>query len=118
VGGAPSGCDAPASPLINNRPYDEVARYGAPGEEDGQIEQRNPGHLTQGQTESEASAPAGAGDCLSHSESGAERIVSKLAWLAFARMATRLAGLHVGAFWDPDDPTLISLPGPAWFNAE
>ena len=41
-----------------------------------------------------------------------------LARLAFARMATRLAGLHVGAFWDPDDPTLISLPGPAWFNAE
>jgi hypothetical protein len=24
-----------------------------------------------------------------------------LARLAFARMATRLAGLHVGAFWDP-----------------
>ena len=40
-----------------------------------------------------------------------------LAWLAFARMATRLAGLHVGAFWDPDDPTLISFPGPAWLNA-
>jgi hypothetical protein len=32
-------------------------------------------------------------------------------------MATRLAGLHVGAFWDPDDPTLISLPGPAWPRA-
>jgi hypothetical protein len=30
--------------------------------------------------------------------------------LAFARMPTKLAGLHVGAFWDPDDPALISLP--------
>jgi hypothetical protein len=40
-----------------------------------------------------------------------------LARLAFARMATRLAGLHVGAFWDPDDPALISFPGPAWLNA-
>jgi hypothetical protein len=40
-----------------------------------------------------------------------------LARPAFARMATRLAGLHVGAFWDPDDPTLISLPGPAWLDA-
>ena len=39
------------------------------------------------------------------------------AWLAFARMATRLAGLHVGAFRDPGDPALISLPGPAWRDA-
>ena len=29
----------------------------------------------------------------------------------------RLAGLHVGAFWDPGDPVLISLPGPAWRGA-
>jgi hypothetical protein len=38
--------------------------------------------------------------------------------LTFAPMATRLAGFHVGAFWDPDDPTLISLPGPAWLDAD
>jgi hypothetical protein len=30
---------------------------------------------------------------------------------ARARIATRLAGLRVGAFWKPGDPTLISLPG-------
>jgi hypothetical protein len=29
---------------------------------------------------------------------------------------TRLTGLHDGAFWEPDDPTLISFSGPAWFN--
>ena len=32
---------------------------------------------------------------------------------ARARIATRLAGLRVGAFWKPGDPTLISLPGPS-----
>ncbi len=30
------------------------------------------------------------------------------------RMAPGLAGLRVGAFWEPGDPALISLPGPAW----
>ena len=30
---------------------------------------------------------------------------------------TRLAGPHVGAFWRPGDPALISLPGPAWLGA-
>jgi hypothetical protein len=70
-----------------------------------------------GQTERDASAPASAGDCLSHGESGAERDRLEPARLAFARMVTRLAGLHVGAFWDPDDPMLISLPGPAWLGA-
>ena len=30
--------------------------------------------------------PASTGDCLSHSESGAEGIVSKRPWLALARM--------------------------------
>src|SRR5262249_1134164 len=30
---------------------------------------------------------------------------------------TRLAGLCVGAFWEPGDPALISLPGPAWHSA-
>jgi hypothetical protein len=33
------------------------------------------------------------------------------------RMAPRLAGLRVGAFWEPGDPALISLPGPAWLGA-
>ena len=28
--------------------------------------------------------------------------------------STRLTGLRVGAFWDPDFPALISFPGPAW----
>ena len=36
---------------------------------------------------------------------------------ARARIATKLAGLRVGAFWKPGDPTLISLPGPAWLGA-
>jgi hypothetical protein len=36
---------------------------------------------------------------------------------ARARIATRLAGLRVGALWKPGDPTLISLPGPAWIGA-
>jgi hypothetical protein len=30
---------------------------------------------------------------------------------AGARIATRRAGLRVGAFWKPGDPALISLPG-------
>src|SRR6202040_253217 len=30
------------------------------------------------------------------------------------RMAPGLAGLRVSAFWEPGDPALISLPGPAW----
>jgi len=30
-----------------------------------------------------------------------------------SRIATRLAGPRVGAFWKPVDPALISLPGPA-----
>jgi hypothetical protein len=33
------------------------------------------------------------------------------------RMAPGLAGLRVGAFWEPDDPALISLPGPARLGA-
>jgi hypothetical protein len=33
------------------------------------------------------------------------------------RMAPGLAGLRVGAFWEPGDPALISLPGPAWLGA-
>jgi hypothetical protein len=38
--------------------------------------------------------------------------------LAQARgMAPGLAGLRVGAFWEPGDPALISLPGPAWLGA-
>jgi hypothetical protein len=36
---------------------------------------------------------------------------------ARARIATRLAGPRVGAFWKPGDPALISLPGPAWLGA-
>jgi hypothetical protein len=32
------------------------------------------------------------------------------------RIATRLAGPRVGAFWKPGDPALISLPGPAWLG--
>jgi hypothetical protein len=32
-------------------------------------------------------------------------------------MAPGLAGLRVGAFWEPGDPALISLPGPAWLGA-
>ena len=35
---------------------------------------------------------------------------------ARARIATRLAGPRVGAFWKPGDPALISLPGPAWLG--
>ena len=54
--------------------------------QDRQIELDDPGEQTQGQTQREASAPADAGDCLSHSESGAERIVSK-------RLGSRLPGL-------------------------
>ena len=34
-----------------------------------------------------------------------------------ARIATRLAGPRVGAFWRPGDPAWISLPGPAWLGA-
>src|ERR1700745_487049 len=33
------------------------------------------------------------------------------------RMAPGLAGLRVGAFWEPGDPALISLPGPAWLGS-
>jgi dTDP-4-amino-4,6-dideoxygalactose transaminase len=33
------------------------------------------------------------------------------------RMAPGLAGLRVGVFWEPGDPALTSLPGPAWLNA-
>jgi hypothetical protein len=36
---------------------------------------------------------------------------------AGARIATRLAEPRVGAFWKPSDPTLISMPGPAWLSA-
>ena len=36
---------------------------------------------------------------------------------ARARIATRLAGPRVGAFWKPGDPALISLPGPARLGA-
>ena len=36
---------------------------------------------------------------------------------ARARIATRLAGPRVGAFWKPGDPALISFPGPAWLGA-
>jgi hypothetical protein len=36
---------------------------------------------------------------------------------AKARIATRLAGPRVGAFWKPGDPALISLPRPAWLGA-
>jgi hypothetical protein len=61
---------------------------------------------------------ASAGDRLSSLERVEPKGRLEAARLALAPMATRLAGLHVGAFWDPDDPTLISLPGPAWFNAE
>jgi hypothetical protein len=67
--------------------------------------------------EGETPPPASEGGRLSCRESGAEGIVSKRLGPRFARIATRLAGLHVGAFWDPDDPTLISLPGPAWLDA-
>jgi hypothetical protein len=34
-----------------------------------------------------------------------------------SRIATRLAGPRVGAFWKPADPALISLPGPPWLGA-
>jgi hypothetical protein len=34
-----------------------------------------------------------------------------------ARIATRLAGPRIGAFWKPGDPALISFPGPAWLGA-
>jgi hypothetical protein len=37
--------------------------------------------------------------------------------LARARIATRLAGPRVGAFWKPSNPALISPPGPAWLGA-
>jgi hypothetical protein len=43
-------------------------QIGAPGENDPQIQQDDPGEQTQGQTEGEASAPAGAGDWLSRSK--------------------------------------------------
>jgi hypothetical protein len=33
---------------------------------------------------------------------------------ARATGSTRLAGLYAGAFWEPGNPALISLPGPAW----
>ena len=33
------------------------------------------------------------------------------------RMAPGLAGLRIGAFWEPGDSALISLPGPAWLGA-
>ena len=36
---------------------------------------------------------------------------------ARGRIATRLAGPRVGAFWKPGDPALISFPGPAWLGA-
>jgi hypothetical protein len=39
-------------------------QIGAPGENGPQIQQDDPGEQTQGQTEGEASAPAGAGDRL------------------------------------------------------
>jgi hypothetical protein len=54
---------------------------------------------------------------FSNGESGEDHSGSdKRLGSRFARMATRLAGLHVGAFWDPNDPALISLPGPAWLD--
>ena len=34
-----------------------------------------------------------------------------------ARIAIRLAGPRVGAFWRPGNPAWISLPGPAWLGA-
>jgi hypothetical protein len=46
----------------------------------------------------------------------AENLI-KLHKAQLASDRTRLAGLHVGAFWDPGDPALISLPGPAWPGA-
>jgi hypothetical protein len=42
-------------------------QIGAPGENDHQIQQDDPGEQTQGQTEGEASAPAGAGDWIAPS---------------------------------------------------
>src|SRR4051812_10007241 len=33
---------------------------------------------------------------------------------AGGRIAARLAGPRVGAFWKPGDPALISFSGPAW----
>jgi hypothetical protein len=95
----------------------DPTQIGASGDKDRQIEQDDPGQQTEGQTEGEASAPASAGDRLSRVKGepkGSSRsgLGSRLpGWQA------RLAGLHVGAFWDPDDPTLISLPGPAWLGA-
>jgi hypothetical protein len=55
----------PNGPLESTDPPPQI---GAPGEENRQIEQDNPGEQTQGQTEGEASAPAGAGDWLSRSK--------------------------------------------------
>jgi hypothetical protein len=43
----------------------DPVQIGGPGEEDGQIEQGNPGEQEEGQTEGEASTPTGAGDGLS-----------------------------------------------------
>jgi hypothetical protein len=86
-------------------------RPGAPGEEDRQIEQDDPGQQTQGQTESEASAPTGAGDWLSHSESGAERDRLEAAWLAFGGWQPGWQGSTLAPSGTPDDPTLISFAG-------
>jgi hypothetical protein len=45
--------------------WTNLIQVGAAGAEDRQIQQDDPGQQTEGQTEGEASAPAGAGDWLS-----------------------------------------------------
>jgi hypothetical protein len=53
------------------------------------------------------------------SPSGGETVANLTSsmWVDRGRMAPGLAGLRVGAFWEPGDPALISLPGPARLGA-
>jgi hypothetical protein len=52
------------------------------------------------------------------SPSGGETVLTSSIRVDPGRMAPGLAGLRVGAFWEPGDPaSLISLPGPAWLGA-
>jgi len=50
-------------------------QIGAPGEENREIEQDDPGEQTQGQTEGEASAPASASDWIAYPALHDDRLV-------------------------------------------
>ena len=57
--------------------------------------------------------------CIRFHRLGRTRLVNRVVITSdrrVGRMAPGLAGLRVGAFWEPGDPALISLPGPAWLG--